>query len=506
MRLDKTKNAKRNLKWGLLYRLSGILVPFVCKAGIIRVFGINYLGLNQLFSSILNALNLAELGFGSTVVFFMYEAIANEDTGRMQVLLAYFRKVYRIIGTIIILIGVALIPFLKFLIKRDIPNDVNIYYLYLISLIATSISYLLYGFENSILTAHQRSSVIYVIQAFVLLTESILQIIAVFILKNYYAYLLTNIIAVVATNILVHKSVRKEYPQYYPSGEITIIEREEIGNKIRGLFYYKLGGVIISSADSIIISAYLGLNSAGTYGNYYYIITLLNGLFTVYYASFRAGLGNSIVMESIEKNYSYFKKLQFMQNWIVAWCTICLLCMYQDFIYLYAGEKNVLPYGVVICLSILFFVWKIQDVVNVYKEACGLWTEDRYRPIIGALINFVLNIVSVQFCGLYGVVLSTVVVLATLDLAWAPRALFSKYFDTELNRYYQLIIAGIINFIIMFLPTYFFVSFIDQSSHLIRLIVISIICILVPNTAFIACNYKKEEFKDLKDMICKSNR
>lgn len=501
MRLNKTKNAKNNLKWGLIYRLSGILIPFVCKAGIIRVFGINYLGLNHLFASILNALNLAELGFGSTVVFFMYEAIANEDTVRMRALLAYFRKVYRIIGISLIVIGIALIPFLRNLIKKDIPADVNIYILYLISLASTVLSYLLYGFENSILTAHQRSSVIYIIKACVLLAESILQILAIFVFKNYYVYLFISVVSVAATNLFVHRNVRKYYPNYFPEGDITASERKQIGEKIKGLFYYKLGGVIVSSADSIIISAFLGLNEAGTYSNYYYVITLLNGLFTVYYASFRAGLGNSVVMDSVQKNYSYFKRLQFLQNWVVCWCTVCLLCMYQDFISIYAGENHVLSYGIVICLAALFFIWKIQDVVTVYKEACGFWTEDKYRPIIGALINFTLNIITVQFWGLYGVVLSTVVVMATLDMAWAPRVLFKRYFHVELREYYQLIMHGILNVAFMFIPTYLIVQQITISSHWKRLAIIAAVCLFVPNTIFIACNFKNEELYALKNVL-----
>ena len=152
MRLERSKNSITNLKWGLIYRFSGILIPFVCKAAIIRIFGINYLGLNSLFASIISTLNLAELGFSSAVVFFMYKEIAEDNSNRICALLNYFRRVYRIIGTVILVIGLALIPFLRYLIKKDIPADINIYVIYLLTLSATVLSYYLFAYKNSILT------------------------------------------------------------------------------------------------------------------------------------------------------------------------------------------------------------------------------------------------------------------------------------------------------------------------------------------------------------------
>ena len=193
MRLERSKNLIRNLKWGVLYRLSGLLIPFVCKAAIIRIFGINYLGLNSLFASVISTLNLAELGFGSVVVFFMYKEIAEENASKICALLNYYKRVYRIIGTIVLLVGLALMPFLKYLIKKDIPADINIYIIYVITLAATVLSYFLFAYKTSILTAFQRESVLYKIRAAVLVSESIAQILAIFVLKNYYAYMVSMV-------------------------------------------------------------------------------------------------------------------------------------------------------------------------------------------------------------------------------------------------------------------------------------------------------------------------
>lgn len=497
MKLDRTSNFTNNLKWGLVYRFSGILIPFVCKAAIIRIFGVNYIGLNSLFSSIISALNLAELGFGSAVVFFMYKAIAEDDTEKICALLNYYKKVYKAIGLIILMVGLTLMPFLPYLIKKDVPSDVNIYVIYIITLAATVVSYFLYAYKNSILTAYQRESVLYKIRAIVLVSESVLQIVSIFVFENYYAYLFVTVIAAIANNIVAANYVNKHYPAYVPNGKISKAERHDIGNKIKGLVFYKIGGSITNSMDSIVISAYLGLTVAGMYGNYYYVVTLLYGILAVYYTSFRAGLGNSSVLESRECNYDTFKQLQFMQNWLISWCVVCLLCLFQDFINLYAGAENVMSTGVVVCLCAKVYAWKIQDVVHVYKEANGYWVKDRYRPLVGGIIMLLLSLVLVRYIGVGGVALSAALVTSTLDLLWAPKALFAEYFQKSRKEYYIILGKGLGDLLVMCIPTYFIASYVNTGVAIVNLMIKGALCIIVPNILFIIKNHNKSEFKQL---------
>lgn len=501
MRLERSKNLVQNLKWGVLYRLSGMLIPFVCKAAIIRIFGINYLGLNSLFTSIITTLNLAELGFSSAVVFFMYKEIAEENGEKICALLNYYKHVYRIIGTVVLTLGLALLPFLKYLIKKDIPADINIYVIYLLTLSATVLSYFLYAYKSSILTAFQRESILYKIRAAVLFAESLAQIAAIFVLKNYYAYMAVSVLAAAANNLLANRYVRTYYPQYDPHGKLSRDERRAIGEKIKGLIYYKIGGVIVSSADSIVISAFLGLTVSGIYGNYYYVITLLFGLLAVYYTSFRAGLGNSFVTETVEKNYQTFKELQFMQSWLIGFCTVCLFCLYQDFIAVYAGKANMLETGIMACMCLYFYTWKIQDVVHVFKEACGYWTKDRFRPLIGALVNLCLNVLTVRYIGLYGVVLSTVFAAVTIDLLWAPKAIFEEYFAKGRKVYYLLLLGCVVDLLCMGVPAYLLTSFVNTGSNVLNFFIKAAICFIVSNAVFVLKNHKKPEFDALAARI-----
>lgn len=78
MKIERTKNAGRNFLFGFIQKAYQILVPFLMRTVMIYCLGVEYLGLNSLFASILQVLNLAELGVGSAMVYSMYKPIAED--------------------------------------------------------------------------------------------------------------------------------------------------------------------------------------------------------------------------------------------------------------------------------------------------------------------------------------------------------------------------------------------------------------------------------------------
>ena len=134
MKIDKTRNASRNITFGILLKVYQIFLPFLMRTIMMYTIGVQYLGLNSLFSSILQVLNLAELGVGSAMVFSMYKPIAEDDENTICALLKLYRLYYRFIGIFILIFGILIIPFLPKLISGNIPSDMNLYILYILNL------------------------------------------------------------------------------------------------------------------------------------------------------------------------------------------------------------------------------------------------------------------------------------------------------------------------------------------------------------------------------------
>ena len=214
MKIERTKNATRNIIFGIILKIYQILVPFLMRTAMIYFMGVQYLGLNSLFSSILQVLNLAELGVGSAMVYSMYKPIAEDDETTICSLMQLYKTYYRVIGLVIAIVGVVLTPFVPNLIKGSIPDELNIYVLYLLNLAATVFSYWLFAYKNSILQAHQRTDIV---SKVTLITNTIqygIQILVLLLLKDYYVYVFVALLTQILTNITTAIVSNKLYPNY----------------------------------------------------------------------------------------------------------------------------------------------------------------------------------------------------------------------------------------------------------------------------------------------------
>lgn len=158
-KLSRAKNTMRNTLWGAIYRVATLIGPFAIKTIIIKELGQEYNGLSTLFTSVLTVLNLANLGFNSSLVFTMYKAIAEDDKPALCAMLKFYRKVYRIVGLVILGMGLAVMPFLPWLVKNDCPPDMNLYVLFAIYLSESVLDYLMFAYNNATFTAFQRNDV-----------------------------------------------------------------------------------------------------------------------------------------------------------------------------------------------------------------------------------------------------------------------------------------------------------------------------------------------------------
>ena len=439
MKLERTKNAARNIVFDGTLEMVNMLFPFVIRSVMLHYLGTEYLGLNGLFKSLLTFLNLAELGVGSAMVFSMYKPIAEDDTPAICALLRLYRTLYRIIGLAIAAVGLILIPVLPKLIKGDLPADMNLYVLYLMNLGNTVVTYWLFAYRSSLLQAHQRRDVISKVSLAVRLTEYVIKILILIFSRYYYLYLAVQLLCQIAVNILSAVIAKRMYPKYAPAGKLPKEKTMDIFRRVRDLFTSKLSATVFDSADTLVISAFMGLSILAVYQNYYFIITALRMMLVVILNACMAGVGNKMVMESGEANYRDLERISLLFSWILGVSSSMLLCVYQPFMHVWMGEENMLEIGLVLCFVVYYYSMGANKLVNMFKDAAGIWRKDRWRPLIAALVNLTLNLLTVRWLGLYGVLLSSVVSIVFIQIPWLFHNLFQEVFPREfLGRYIKL--------------------------------------------------------------------
>lgn len=271
----------RNMCAGFVNKIVSLLCPFVVRTVFIHTLGVEYLGVNSLFASVLSVLSLTELGFGSAIVFNMYKAIAEDDTDTINALLFFYRKVYRWVGTAILGIGLLLIPVLPHLTKGTYPSDINPLLVYLVFLFNSAIIYFLFAYLNSLLQAFQRTDVFTIVGMYMNIVMYALQIILLLTVKNYYAYLMIMPAFTILTNIRTAIIAKKMFPQYRPFGRLSAEIKADIKEKVSGLMIQKLCAVSRNAFDSIFISMFLGLTQIAIYNNYYFIMSSVTGFMSI---------------------------------------------------------------------------------------------------------------------------------------------------------------------------------------------------------------------------------
>ena len=492
MIINKKENAARNILFGVLLKVHQIMVPFAVRTILIYTLGMQYLGLNSLFSSILQMLNMAELGVGSAMVYSMYRPIAEDDTDKICKLMNLYRKYYRIIGLVILTLGIILLPFIPRLVKGDLPQGIDIYILYILNLLATVFSYWLFSYKNSILMVLQRNDITHILLIATTTIQYVGQIIVLIITRNYYLYLVIALVSQILNNIFTAMYVSKKYPHYDSFGKLEENEVREINKRIADLFTSKIGGTIVTSSDSIIISAYLGLMALGVYNNYFYICTSISGFVMIIFYSFTAGIGNSIITESPQKVYDGFNKLTFLTVWITGFCTCCLVALYQPFMEIWVGRKNMLGIDVVIGLCIYFYINLVNLLLNSYKDAAGIWNRDKYRTLTVALVNLVMSIALVNVIGIYGVLLATVLSKLLIGTPWILYNLFAEVFKDGLMQYTRRLLYYTVVVFGASLATFFICQYIGAGFT--GLIIRAVVCVIVSNIIFYAAFRTLPEF------------
>ena len=439
MKLERTKNAARNIVFDGTLEMVNMIFPFVIRSVMLHYLGTEYLGLNGLFKSLLTFLNLAELGVGSAMVFSMYKPIAEDDTSAVCALLRLYRTLYRIIGLAVAAVGLLLIPVLPKLIKGDLPADMNLYVLYLMNLGNTVVTYWLFAYKGSLLQAHQRRDIISKVSLAVRLTEYSLKILILVFTRNYYLYLAVQLLCQIIVNLLTAVWAAKMYPQYVPAGKLPKEKTLDIFRRVRDLFTSKLSATVFDSADTLVISSFMGLAVLAVYQNYYFIITALRMILVVILNACMAGVGNKMVMESKEANYRDLERISLLFSWILGVSTSMLLCVYQPFMNVWMGEENMLAIGLVFCFAVYYYSMGANKLINMFKDAAGIWRIDRWRPMTAALVNLGLNLATVRWLGLYGVLLSSVFSIVVVQIPWLFHNLFQEVFPRQyMERYIRL--------------------------------------------------------------------
>lgn len=501
---SRIKNSKRNIFNGLIRQVMTILLAFTTRTMILFLLGEEYLGLSSLFTSILAVLNLAELGFNTAVVYFLYKPIAEKDTPAICAIISYLRKIYNLIGTVILVAGLGVMPFLPNLISGEITVDINIYLLYVIYLANTVVSYWCFAYKAVVFTAVQRADVVDKIYSATSLGVKVAQLLVLLLFRDYYLFAAVMTAGTLINNLLLQYFSRRQLPDMVPRGTISPQTKADLNRQVRSLFVGRVGDLTRNSFGSIFLSAMLGLTVVAAYDNYLYIYNSVIGIVWMIGNAVQASVGNSMVSESLEKNRKDFLRFDFLFGWFNSWCTVCLCCLYQPFVYIWMNGNRAMMLSDLnmVLLSLYFYSVAIGNVRNIYVNGAGLFTHLRVWYVVETVVNILLNLLLGYFFGVTGVILATMLTVVLFNYIARSNVLFKNYFKSPVRVYYgRHLLYFAVTIVAAAVTNYLCLRVGDDG--ILGLVIRIGICGVVPNLVFLLAYCRTSYFADCITLVKK---
>lgn len=500
---SRTENSIINSAMSIVTQVLTVVLNFAVKTVFIKMLNDEYLGVNGLFTNIITMLSLADLGIGIAIPYSLYKPLANKDEHKINVLMNFYKKVYTIIGIAVLLIGLSLTPFLGLIIK-DIPKNVpHLSLIYILFVIHSASSYF-FVYKKFLIDSDQKG---YITSRIIFTFSTLLSIIQIILLvttKNYILFLLSSIILVIIQNIYISSKANKLYP-FIKNKTDEKLEKEDmegIKKNVSSLFIYKVGTVIMNGTDNIIISKFIGLIIVGFYSNYVLIINSITTVLNQIFNAITSSIGNLVVTTNKKRSKEVYDNLNFANFWLYALFGVCIIVLINPFINIWIGKKYVMGFSIVFLLVLNFYVLGMQSVTNSFRNAYGLFWIAKYRPIIMVIINIVISVVLVQFIGIEGVLIGTLV-SRLLTTAWLDPYIVHKYgFEISPKSYYVDYLKYLVIFIAISIILNYFVSMITINNIFI-LILIAILVVISVNVILVLLFFKTSEFNYFYDKIKK---
>lgn len=502
--MGRIQKAGKNIIFGYVSNLVILLVNFIQRTVFIYVLGRTLSGVNGVYTDVLSVLSLTELGIGTALNYSLYKPVAERDIEKIKSYMRFYKKAYLTIAGAIAILGIAISPFLKFILKN--PGNLTLkeltlyYYLFLFN---TVISYFV-TYKYSLVNAEQKNYIQTNITTLTKLATATVQIAVLLLFRNFLFYLLAQSVVELLQKIFVTAYLNRLYPYLRDKDvrKLTAQETQVVATKTKALICHKVGDVARLQTDKIIISSFVSVDTAAVVDNYVYIITYVGNFVNIIFDSVISGFGNVVATESKERQYLLFKVYRFFACWLFGFGAVGFFHLLTPFIggvWLHDAGWT-LPRVTVALLVTDFYLKGGRTVLLNFKIASGLFEQDRFLPLVQGAVNLVVSVVLVMKIGVTGVYVGTLVsgILANLI---RPGIIYRVCFDKKAGVYFK----DSLKYILVILAVGAAITPIRHAVMgevtILTFALMVVLITLLYNLVFLAVFHRTEEFSYLWDAV-----
>ena len=427
----------KNTFWATFGYVVYAVFGFVSRSIFVNQLGDTITGVATLFTSVLNLLNITELGFGTAITVHLYKPVAEKDEKKIAALIALYGKAFRFFAAASLAIGLVLMLFIDVFVQSDYSiQELRLYFaLYLLKALASCC----FAAKGVLISVNQESYHISNITNAVLIVVTFVQTVVLHYTANFILYLVLSIVGVLATNILITIKADRLYPylRRYRKEKVSPEEQKGIFDFIKATAIDRVSMSVKSASDNMIVSAFVNVVVTGIIGDYYMLINTAGVFLGFFFNNASPAVGNLVATSDKDSQYKIFKDFEFFAFWSYGFVSTGMLCALTPFVrdVWIRDPLRTLPFSTVFLIVFNFYVRGTGMPASIFFNVNGLVRKMPFINLLDTLANLVLSIALVKVIGTDGVYIGTVASFVLANLTLTHYYVLKYPFEGKLKDY-----------------------------------------------------------------------
>ncbi len=436
MKESRVKRSLLNARVNLIFYVLVLFISFFSRKIFLDCLGDDFVGLTGTLMSLLNFLNLAELGISTAIGYVLYKPIFEHNETRINEIISVLGYMYRWIGFIIIAAGVVLSCFLPVIFPSTDFSYGIIYFAYFSFLASSLIGYFV-NYRQTLLGADQRNYMAVLCFQTVSIIRILFQMLSSWYTGSYYLWIGIELFFGIIYSFILNWKINQVYPWLksdMAQGKKLFKKYPEVIKYTKQLFVHRLGNFFQFQSTPFLVYAFVSLQMTAYFGNYSTVVDKLTMLVNNLLGSSEASVGNLIAEGNAGKIRGVFNELFSLRMLIAGTVCFPLYQLLDSFIKLWLGAGYILPWEIMFLLVIRLFISIMRGVVDQFLYGYGLFW-DVWAPLVESIINISVAVIGGCLWGLPGVLLGGVSGLILMGL-WKPFMLYNWGFRKNVMTYW----------------------------------------------------------------------
>ena len=427
-----------NIKVGMVFYVLSLFLAFFSRKIFLDCLGAEFIGLTGMLMNIMSFLSVAELGIGTSIVYFLYKPLQEDNHEKINEVMSMLAYLYRCIGLIIGGCGVVVSLFFPWWFD-NLTTGIPLVYFAFYSFLVSSVAGYIFNYKQLLVGANQKQYLVNAYFQTIGIVQSIVQILLAYYYRNLYLWVTVGLIFTIIGIIVFNIRIKQLYPWLhinFKEGKDNLKKYPEVLQKTKQIFVQRIKNFILYRSDEILVGAFVSVVQVAYFGNYTIITSKLNFLVNILSDGMNAGVGNLVAEGNDQNTMKVFWELTAIRFFITGAVVFGLLLFLQFFVVYWFGAQYRLSNLIVYLLVFNIFIFLSRGVVENYISAHGLYS-DVWVAWTELGLNITVTLCLAPFFGIVGILLGKVVSVFFIAIIWKPYFLFSCGLKKSVTVYWR---------------------------------------------------------------------